>query len=79
MRKLLLAVACIAALASNAKAQQAADQRVADLVRAGAIRIGVISPSFQYSKDSATGQPRGLAIGVGRALAPRPTIVQPAI
>jgi polar amino acid transport system substrate-binding protein len=46
------------------------DQRVADLVRAGRVRIGVF-PSFQYSKDSATGEPRGLAIGIARALAGR--------
>jgi polar amino acid transport system substrate-binding protein len=68
MRKLRLALAIIGMLASNAEAQQATDPRGVDLVRAGAIRIGVF-PSFQYSEDSATGQPRGLAIGIGRALA----------
>src|SRR5689334_23179928 len=46
------------------------DQRVADLVRAGRVRIGVF-PSFQYSKDSVTGEPRGLAIGIARAFAGR--------
>lgn len=71
MRKLLLAVAIIGTFACNAQAQQGNDPRVADLVRAGAIRIGVISPSFQYSKDAVTGQPRGLAISIGRALAAR--------
>ena len=45
------------------------DPRVDDLMRAGRIRIGVF-PSFQYAKDSA-GQPRGLAIGIARALAAR--------
>jgi polar amino acid transport system substrate-binding protein len=50
--------------------QSLADARVADLVQAGKVRIGVF-PSFQYSKDSATGQPRGLAIGIARALASR--------
>jgi polar amino acid transport system substrate-binding protein len=49
---------------------QSLDPRVADLVQAGKVRIGVF-PSFQYSKDSATGQPRGLAIGIARALATR--------
>lgn len=47
-----------------------ADSQIADLARVGAIRIGVF-PSFQYSKDTATGQPRGLAIGIARALAAR--------
>src|SRR5262245_42714093 len=44
------------------------DSHVSDIV--GAIRIGVF-PSFQYAKDAATGQPRGLAIGIARALAAR--------
>jgi hypothetical protein len=39
-------------------AQTVADPRVADLVQAGKVRIGVL-PSFQYSK-TATGQPPGL-------------------
>lgn len=47
-----------------------ADARVADLVHAGAIRIGVF-PSFQYSTDPVTGRPRGLAVGIGQALAKR--------
>jgi polar amino acid transport system substrate-binding protein len=46
------------------------DPRVADLVTVDKLRVGVF-PSFQYSKDSATGQPRGLAIGIARALAAR--------
>jgi polar amino acid transport system substrate-binding protein len=46
------------------------DQRVADLVRAGQIRIGVF-PSFQSSKDSVAGEPRGLALGIARAFAAR--------
>ena len=62
----------IIAWALPALAQQPVepDQRVADLVRAGNIRIGVF-PSFQYSKDSLTGEPRGLAIGIARAIAAR--------
>jgi polar amino acid transport system substrate-binding protein len=55
--------------ATPAKTQQV-DPRVADLTAAGKIRMGVF-PSFQYSKDSATGQPRGLAIGITRAVAAR--------
>ena len=53
----------------GAVAQTATDPRVADLVKAGKIRIGVF-PSFQYSK-TATGQPQGLAIGISRALSQR--------
>jgi polar amino acid transport system substrate-binding protein len=55
-----------------AQAQQLAqaDQRVGDLVTTGQFRIGVF-PSFQYSKDTVTGEPRGLAIGIARALAKR--------
>ncbi len=47
-----------------------AESPITDLTRAGAIRIGVF-PSFQYAKDATTGQPRGLAIGIARALAAR--------
>jgi polar amino acid transport system substrate-binding protein len=49
--------------------QLLADPRVADVVQAGKVRIGVF-PSFQYSKDGA-GQPQGLAIGIARAFASR--------
>jgi hypothetical protein len=51
-----------------AQAQQP-DQRVADLVTAGKIRMGVF-PSFQYSKGP-NGEAGGLAIGITRALASR--------
>jgi polar amino acid transport system substrate-binding protein len=47
-----------------------ADSDVAELARQSAIRIGVF-PSFQYARDSASGQPRGLAIGIAQALAAR--------
>ena len=46
------------------------DPRIADLVQAGKLRIGVF-PSFQYSKDPATGQSRGLAIEIANALSSR--------
>src|SRR4051812_43390253 len=60
------------AWAMSASAQQGGqtDHRVADLVQSGKLRIGVF-PSFQYSKDQATGQPRGLAIGIANAVATR--------
>ncbi len=51
-----------------------ADQRNADIVQAGEIRLALFQP--QYTKDSATGELRGLGPGVvmleiGRALAAR--------
>jgi len=39
-------------------------------VQAGKLRIGVF-PSFQYSKDEATGRPRGLALEMSNAIAAR--------
>jgi polar amino acid transport system substrate-binding protein len=52
----------------------AADPRVADLVKAGRLRLAVFLP--QYAKDSATGALRGIGMGfvamaMGRALAAR--------
>jgi polar amino acid transport system substrate-binding protein len=64
-----LAMFAVLAQLVGAVAQTATDPRVADLVKAGKIRIGVF-PSFQYSK-TATGQPQGLAIGISRALSQR--------
>ena len=74
MRKLLLAIAFTAALASLAQAQQVRDPRVADIVQAGKIRIALFLP--QYTKDSVTGEMRGHGRGivymeVARALATR--------
>ena len=74
MRKLLMAVAFIAVLASLAEAQQVRDPRVADLVQAGKIRIALFLP--QYTKDAVTGEMRGHGRGivymeVARALATR--------
>ena len=53
-------------------AQQAADPRVADLVRAGKVRmgVGVVAPHWAV-KDAATGELRGLAIDLARAFAAR--------
>jgi len=45
MKKLLLTVAFTTMLASLAEAQQAPDPRVADLVQAGKIRVGVFPVS----------------------------------
>jgi len=56
----------------TAYAQQSKDPRVADLVRAGKLRVGIGlgSPSGAM-KNPATGELRGLAADLGRALATR--------
>ena len=72
MQKSCIAMLCVlfATLAgSSARAQQNNDG-VADLVKSGKLRIGVF-PSFQFSKDPTTGQPRGLAISIANAVAKR--------
>jgi polar amino acid transport system substrate-binding protein len=55
-----------------ASAQQGikTDQRIADVVQSGKLRIGVF-PSFQYSKDATSSKPKGLAIGIANAIAAR--------
>ena len=56
----------------TAYAQQSKDPRVADLVRTGKLRVGIGlgSPSGAM-KNPATGELRGLAVDLGRALAMR--------
>jgi polar amino acid transport system substrate-binding protein len=54
---------------STAAAQQNSDTRVADLVRAGKVRIGLFST--QFSKDPTTGELRGVRPDMARALAER--------
>jgi polar amino acid transport system substrate-binding protein len=63
----LLCGATIAwALPAHAQQSASADQRLADVVRAGKIRIGVF-PSTLYSKETK----KGLAVDIARALAAR--------
>jgi polar amino acid transport system substrate-binding protein len=45
-----------------AEAQQISDPRVADLVQAGKIRVGV--HSVMYAKDSQTGEPKAASVGI---------------
>ena len=54
MKKQFLVVAFIATLISHAEAQRVPDPRVADLVQAGKIRVGM--HSIMYTKDSRTGE-----------------------
>src|SRR3954453_22741309 len=77
MKKNLQVLVVAVALSSGANvadAQQSADPRVADLVRAGKVRAALFLP--QYTTDPATGELRGAAGGIvmlalARALAAR--------
>jgi polar amino acid transport system substrate-binding protein len=55
--------------ATIANAQQVPDPRVADLVQAGKIRVGLFVP--QYIKDPATGELKGVWSEIAQALAAR--------
>jgi polar amino acid transport system substrate-binding protein len=69
MKKLLLAVMFFVILLNFAEAQQAADPRVADLVKTGVLRIGLFPP--EYVKDATTGELKGVWAETARALAKR--------
>jgi polar amino acid transport system substrate-binding protein len=62
MKRLLLTVTFTAILASLAGAQQVPDPRVADVVRAGKIRVGM--HSVMYTKDSRTGELKAASTGI---------------
>src|SRR6476660_5074384 len=62
MKKLFLAVTFTATLVSLAAAQQVPDPRVADLVQAGKIRVGL--HSVMYTKDSRTGELKAASTGI---------------
>jgi polar amino acid transport system substrate-binding protein len=62
-------VAGLLATITIADAQQAADPRVADLVRVGEVRIALFPP--QFTKDPATGELKGVWADVARAFAAR--------
>src|SRR3989337_2497662 len=67
----LFVVILVMASAAIAEAQQPPDPRVADLVRAGRVRVGLaLLPTFA-TKDPAPGEFRGVAIDLARALAAR--------
>src|SRR3954453_22520185 len=61
MKKLLLIVSFTIMSMNLAGAQQAGDSRVADLVQAGKIRVGI--HSF-YTRDSRTGELRAVSTGI---------------
>src|SRR5215467_8612900 len=56
-------------VATIADAQQVPDARVADLIRAGKVRIGLFPP--QYTKDPVTGELKSVWVEIARALAAR--------
>ena len=61
MKKLLLTITFAALFAGLAQAQPAGDPRVADLVQAGKIRVGV--HSIMYTNDPRTGELKGASTG----------------
>jgi polar amino acid transport system substrate-binding protein len=70
----LLTIAVLFAAVATSGAQQAADPRVADIVRAGKVRIGLHLP--QFVQDKTTGEIRGSGTGtvivpIAQALADR--------
>src|SRR5262249_12432399 len=62
MTRLLLTVTFTAMLASLAEAQPVSDPRIADLVQAGKIRVGM--HSIMYTKDSQTGELKAASTGI---------------
>jgi polar amino acid transport system substrate-binding protein len=69
---LMLAMSLAFAIPPALHAQQVQDPRVADLVQAGRVRAGVgVVAAHWASKDPATGELRGVAIDLARALATR--------
>jgi polar amino acid transport system substrate-binding protein len=62
-------VAALLASMATADAQQAPDPRVADLVQAGKVRVGLFST--QYTKDPVTGELRSVRVEIALALAAR--------
>lgn len=69
---LVLGIAVGVLGAQIANAQQVPDPRIADLVQAGRIRVGlgVVAPHWAI-KDPVTGELRGVAVDLARALAAR--------
>jgi polar amino acid transport system substrate-binding protein len=67
-----LLVACFQFCNATAEAQQGPDPRIADIVAIGKLRLGIgLANLVSGVKDSATGELRGVAAELGRALAAR--------
>src|SRR5215831_19011351 len=67
--KVSFVLLALLASAATTRAQQTPDARVADMVRAGKLRVGLFPP--QYVKDPATGELKSAWVEVARALAGR--------
>jgi polar amino acid transport system substrate-binding protein len=69
---LTLALAILLGLTVTTNSQQAPDQRIGQIVRTGKLRagVGVVAPHWAV-KDPATGELRGVAVEIARALAKR--------
>jgi len=69
---LTLALAISFGPIDTVSAQQAPDPRVADLVQSGRVRAGIgLAAAHWASKDSATGELRGVAVDLARTLGAR--------
>src|SRR5215475_15127882 len=67
-----LLIACIQFAPGIAKSEQVSDPRIADIVRAGKLRVGIgLANLVSGVKDPATGELRGVAEDIARALAAR--------
>ena len=67
-----LLIACFQFAPGISKAQQVSDPRIADIVRAGKLRVGIgLANLVSGVKDPATGELRGVAVDIARALAAR--------
>ena len=64
-----LILSAVLACVGTAGAQQAADPRIPDLIKAGKVRVGLFIP--QFTKDAVTGELRGVWAESARALAAR--------
>jgi polar amino acid transport system substrate-binding protein len=67
--KLPFLLSALLVSAAIAGAQQLPDPRVADLLQAGKVRIGLFAS--QYTKDPATGELKSVRVDIARALAAR--------
>jgi polar amino acid transport system substrate-binding protein len=66
---LLGGAALLSSLAFPGRARAQGDPRIADLVRTGKLRAGIGQTPLAVSKDPASGEVRGVALDLGRALA----------
>jgi len=72
MNKLIRLLVTFFAISTSCIAQQPSDPRIADITRAGELRVGIgLGVLMQAIKNPATGELRGAALELARALAAR--------